>query len=162
MAAKAETQENENEHIDPDTGEVLTSKEVTISQQAASGVVIGGTAYKVLKRVNLPTLKHESGETVCVRIDDPIRLEKNIVKETVKVNGTDTDIEREVYLNVVRVTELSSGQPFEYVCNAMTADNLRGAYPENGYVGHSFAIQKLGTVAGKRYKETNVLEIGPA
>jgi len=157
MAAKTEVQER----VDPETGEVLTSKEISISQQAASGVVVGGKAYKIVKRVNLPTLKHESGEVVCVRIDDPIRLEKNIVRETVKVAGVDTDIEREVELNVVRVTELTSGQPFEYVCNAMTADNLRGAYQDNSYVGKSFAIQKLGTVAGKRYKETNVVEIEP-
>lgn len=153
---------NEITRVDPDTGEVLTSKEVSISEKAASKVMIGGASYKIVKRVNLPTLKHESGETVCIRIDDPIRIETNTQRETVKVDGKDTEIVREVELSVVRVTELSSMQPFEYVCNAMTADNIHSAYPNDEYVGRSFAIQKLGTVAGKRYKETNVVEIEPA
>lgn len=150
------------ERVDPETGEVLHSKSVAISKQAAAKVVIGEAEYRIVKRVNLPTLKHESGETVCVRIDDPIRVVTNLTKETAKIDGKDTEFEKATELSVVRVTELSSMQPFEYVCNAMTADNIHSAYPNDAYVGRCFAIQKLGQVAGKRYKETNVVEIEPA
>lgn len=146
-------------HTDDKT--VLESKNVQVTERAAAGVVIGGQTYGMVKQVNLPTLKHDTNETVAIRIDMPIREEVNYIKELVTVNGEKQEITKENVINVVRVTELNSMQPFEYVCNAMTADNLRSAYPEHGYVGKSFAIQKLGVVAGKRYKETKIIEIEP-
>lgn len=144
---------------DAETGEVLESKEVVVSTKGTSAVMIGGKRYEVAKQVNVPTLKQDSGETVVFRIDQPIRQEINIQKKEVTIDGIKRLIEEEVTINVVRVSEISSGQPFEYVCNAMTADNLRNAYPEHGYVGRVFAVQKLGVVAGKRYKETKVVEL---
>lgn len=140
------------ETVDQETGEVTETpegREVTIPEKTGTRVLIGGEAYRIVKLVNVPTLKHESGETVCIRIDDKIR------------RTTNTQDGKEVELSVVRVTLLSSMQPFEYVCNAMTADNLHAAYPEDSYVGKCFAIQKRGVVAGKRYKETHVVEIEP-
>lgn len=153
--------DNTIERVDPDTGEVMKTKAIAVSHQGPKAVTIGGVEYSVIKRVNLPTLKHESGEVVVVRLDDVIREELSEREEEAIVDGVKRMITRSNTINVVRVTELSSKQPFEYVCNAMTADNLRSAYPSHAYVGHCFAIQKLGTVAGKRYKETNVVEIEP-
>lgn len=161
MALKPETQlpAGTVERVDPDTGEILTVKAITVSQQAAGGVVINGQTFNLVKRVNLPTLKQDSGEVVVFRIDAPIRQEKSERETEVTVAGVKTKATEETTINVVRVTEATSGQPFEYVCNAMTADNLRSAYPDHDYVGKCFAVQKLGVVAGKRYKETNVIEI---
>jgi hypothetical protein len=149
----------ERERINPDTGEVLTTKTFEVVEAKTTGVNIGGQTFNLVKRVNLPTLKHDSGETVAFRIDAPIREELSM--REVKLAGGQTGQE-EVRINVVRVTEASSKREFEYVCNAMTADNIRGAYQDHSYVGHWFAVQKLGVVAGKRYKETNVIEIEPA
>lgn len=164
MAREPQTQETEvieRERIDPDTGEVLTTRDVARYDGGATAVNIGGNRYNVTRRVNVPTLKHDSGAVVAFRIDAPIREEHSLRKVKVKIGGVDQEAEEEVRINVVRVTEAKSGQEFEYVCNAMTADNLRGTYPDHSYVGKWFAIQKLGVVAGKRYKETNVLEIEP-
>lgn len=161
MAVKAETQLAPDmiRREDPDTGEILTTKAITVSEKAAGGVIVNGQQFNMVKRVNLPTLKQESGEVVVFRIDARIREEVNYKETEVVMNGEKVKATQENIINVVRVTEASSGQPFEYVCNAMTADNLRSAYPDHTYIGHCFAVQKLGTVAGKRYKETNVIEI---
>lgn len=138
----------------------VVTKQVAANVDDAKTFVVGGVEYKVVNRVNLPTLKHETGEVVAIRIDAPIRQEITTVSEDVIIQGVKQTIEKENTINVVRVTELNSMSPFEYVCNAMTADNLRSAYPDNGYVGREFAILKGDTAPGKRYKETTIVEIG--
>lgn len=147
--------------VDPDTGEVLQTTAVAVREEQAKGVAIGGQTFNILKRVNVPTLKHESGQVVAFRIDAPIRIEIGTREVEATVNGEKVKGTEETKINVVRVTEASSMQEFEYVCNSMTADNLRSCYPGDTYVGKWFAVQKLGVVAGKRYKETNVAEIEP-
>lgn len=164
MAKEPQTAQGEvieRERIDPDTGEVLQTKEIIAVERRMGPVEIRGQRFQPVRRVNVPTLKHDSGEVVAFRIDQPIRQEKSMRRVEVTVNGVKQQGEEEVTINIARVTEASSKQEFEYVCNAMTADNLRGAYPDDGYVGKWFAVQKLGVVAGKRYKETNVIEIEP-
>lgn len=138
---------------------VATAKSVEAHTDHMQMIQVGDKQMAVTNLVNLPTLKHETGEIVAIRIDAPIREEVSYKEEEVIVQGVKQVATRENIINVVRVTELSSGSPFEYVCNAMTADNLRSAYPENGYVGRSFAIAKGDTVQGKRYKATQIVEL---
>ncbi len=133
--------------IETEGGEILTSQEVALAEKAASGVMVGGMKFKVKELVNVPTLKHDSETTVAFTVLAPIFENKG---------------ENDNMVSVVRVKELSSGQTFEYVCNAITQDSLRSAYPNDGYVGKSFAIKKLGTVQGKRYKDVQIVEIEPA
>lgn len=147
------------EVMDEGTGEVFSSKEVAKVAAAASGVMVGGVAYKVVEQVNVPTLKHDSNETVCFTILAPIFVSSSPAQpEAFNADGS-------VKMNdvsVARVRELTNGQVFEYVCNAITADSLKGAYPNDTYVGKSFAIKKLGVVAGKRYKDVQIIEIAPS
>jgi len=142
-----------------DTSKTLIGKEVAVVEAASNAVIVGGVTYGIAKRVNVPTLKHESNETVVVRFEDEIREVVNVIEDEGYVNGQLTKITRENILHVARVTEMSSGQPFEYVLNAITNDNIEGAYLNKTYVGRVFAIQKLGLVAGKRYKEVNIVEL---
>lgn len=135
------------------------AKVVHDERAVAEGVLIGDKRFHVTKQVNVPTLKHDTGEIVTVRFDGPIVISEHPEEKTVTLEGERKVITEVKKINVARVTELSSMKAFNYVCNAMTADNLRSTYPDNGYVGRSFAIQKLGVVQGKRYKETAVLEI---
>lgn len=153
---------NTAEVIDQDTGEVLTGKDVAISKQAAAAVMINGAKFNVKRLVNVPTLKHESGETVCFRIDQPLYESESIQEQEVIVDGVKRMVTKINTVTVARVMELSSGQPHEYVCNAITADNLRSAYPDDSYVGKYFAVRKGNVVAGKRYKEVDIVEIEPA
>ena len=150
-----------SEVIDHETGEIVETrgKALKISEQAAPSVMVNGMAIRVKKQVTLPTLKHDSGQTVLVRITDPFVSEKSVEKKIVKVAGVDTEIEEEKTLHIARVTELTTGENFTYVLNAITHDNIASAYPGDEYVGKCFAIQKLGTVQGKRYKDVKVVEI---
>lgn len=144
--------------------DVLTGKEIATIGGGAKQVMVGGMKYAVTNQVNLPTLKQESGETVAIRITDPIREEvqyKDIMVNDPNNPGQKVVQKQENIINVGRVMELSSNQMFEYVYNAMTADNIRNAYPNEAYVGKCFGIQKLGVVQGKQYKQTNVVEIEP-
>jgi hypothetical protein len=144
---------------EPQDGEVLESRAVTIDRKGASGVMIAGVKYELERRVNVPTLKHDTGETVAFTIILPLETKKNTITEQAKVNGVMQDVERETEITVARIIEISSGQEMEYVCNAITADNLLAAYPEHTYVGKTFGIKKLGVVAGKRYKDVEIIEI---
>lgn len=139
--------------------DVVVSKAAEVQTEAPKNVSIGGVVYEIANRVNLPTLTHKEGDTVAIRIDAPIRIEVNTKTEEVMVDGVKRTVEKSNDINVVRVTEMNSNEPFEYVCNAMTADNLRGAYPNDGYVGKVFAIYKGGRAPGKLYIQTEIVEL---
>jgi hypothetical protein len=142
-------------------GETLEAKAIEAIGGGAQAVMLAGQTFDVVNQVNLPTLKHETGETIAIEITDAIREEVNY-KDVIKtIDGEKKMVREENIINVGRVRELNSGQMFEYVYNAMTADNLRGAYPDQTYLGRFFAIQKLGVVQGKQYKQTNIVEIKP-
>ena len=141
---------------------VLTGKEVAKIGGGAQAVQLGGVTYEVVSQVNVPTLKQEDQETVAVKFIQPILEKPQYTDKIVEVDGEKRVVKEERIINIGRVIELSSGQVFEYVCNAMTADHLRAAYPNHGYVGRCFGIQKVGKVAGKLYKQTNIVEIAPA
>jgi hypothetical protein len=152
---------NEVTTIDAETGEVLESTAVVTTSKAASGVMIGGIKYEVAALVNVPTLKHESGQTLAFKVLQPIYDTENEITEEVEVEGRKVMATRRNTISVVRVEQLSDGKTYEYVCNAITADSFRTAYPEAGYIGRVFAVHKGNTVAGKRYKEVQILELKP-
>lgn len=137
-------------------------KAVAVREERSGAVMVGGNTFAVVQQVTVPVLKHESGETIAVRLEQPIIEEDQIEYTTDPKTGEVTDQKYKGKINVGRVVELGSGQLFQYVFNAISASELRSAYPNNGYVGKSFLIKKLGVVAGKRYKEVQVIEIEAA
>lgn len=150
------------EVIDQETGEVLEVNQpsnLPAIKKQASGVMIGGQKFEVKRLVNVPTLKHETGETVAFIILMPIVAGMNEVTEEVTVDGVKMMATRQVPINVVRVQSLYDQKEYEYVLNAIAADSLSSTYPEDSYVGKPFAIYKGQVVAGKRYKEVEVLEL---
>lgn len=153
------------ENIIEPTGTSLTlyAKPGEVQAGAAQSVMVNGIAYRIARRVNLPILKHEDGETIAVRIDMPINEEATTRDITVRnpETGQPMAVTQEGVINVVRVTEIYCGEPFNLVLSVMAAGDLRDAYPEHSYVGRTFAIQKVGLVQGKRYKQVNVVEIEP-
>ena len=155
MAKEPQTTETDNAAFEAAT---VSSERKNVP----STVLAGDTHFKVKQQVNVPVLKHESGNTVVVRIEQPIR--KEISRKEDEVTTSDGEVIKgikETDISVVRVTELTSGLLFNLVLNAITASELDRAYPDNSYVGKSFAIRKLGVVAGKRYKDVQIVEIEP-
>lgn len=141
--------------------EVLGAKPIAAPVSSIGGVNIGGTTFSVKKNVNIPTLKHDTGETLVFKILAPIQEKRSTETKTVKIGGVDQQIEEEKIINIASVLEVHSQAEFQYVCNAITASNLREAYPNDGYVGKWFAVRKGGTVAGRRYKDVQIVEIEP-
>lgn len=145
------------------TDEQMKALQVTGDRKGPTAVMIGDQQFRVKQQVNVPVLKHESGVTVAVRLELPIRheLSEREIEVLNKATGELVKGTQESQIAVVRVTELTSGQLFNLVLNAISASEFDRAYPDNGYVGKSFAIRKLGVVAGKRYKDVQIVEIEP-
>ncbi len=160
--------DKKNETSETENRELSTIEGGKAGRSITEAVLIGDGKYKVKQQVNVPVLKHDSGQTVAVRIELPIRTEISRREDEVTTSsGEVIKGVKESNISVVRVTELNSGLLFNLVLNAITASEFARAYPDNehgvpGYVGKCFAIQKLGTVAGKRYKDVNILELEEA
>lgn len=136
---------------------------VAATRDGPSAVMVGDQNYEVVQQVNVPTLKHETGQVLAIRIEQPIRheLSQRDIEVLNSATGELVKGKQETNIAVVRITELGSGQLFNLVLNAISASEFERAYPENAYVGKSFAIKKLGVVAGKRYKDVQIVEIAP-
>lgn len=144
-------------------GDNLNALAVRAERHSPKAVLVGDQSYSVKQQVNVPTLKHDTGVTVAIRIEQAIRRELTSREEEVTLaNGEIVKGIKEGTLAVVRVTELGSGQLFNLVLNSITASELDRAYEDQSYVGKSFAIRKMGTVAGKRYKDVQIVEIEAA
>ena len=147
-----------------ETGTALANldvKSVIVAGSTTESVTVGGVTFAVKRAVNVPTLKHETGDVVLIRIDQPLERKENEIEKDVTIGGVKQKATETNILHIARVTEYTSQAQFEYVCNAMTADNIQSAYPDASYVGKWFAIRKGGTVAGKRYKDVQIVEIEP-
>lgn len=141
---------------------ILESKAVVVREAGANAVMVEGQKFEIVRRVNVPTLKQETGETVTFKIIQPLEDKVNYETKEMTVDGVKKMVTEEKHITIARVIPIGSNDEFEYVCNAMTSDNLRSTYPNHDYVGKYFAVQKRGVVAGKRYKEVEVVEIRPA
>ena len=86
--------------IDAETGEIIEGRALKISEQAAPAIMVNGIAIRVKKQVTLPTLKHDSGQTVLIRITDPFTSETSVEKKTVKINGVEQEVEEEKTIHV--------------------------------------------------------------
>lgn len=141
---------------------VLESKAVVVRDSGAQAVMVEGQKFEIVRRVNVPTLKQETGETVTFKIIQPLEDKVNYETKEMTVDGVKKMVTEEKRITIARVIPIGSEDEFEYVCNAMTSDNLRSTYPNHDYVGRFFAVQKRGVVQGKRYKEVEIVEIKPA
>lgn len=126
------------------------------SDAAAPAIVIPGMGtFTVAKQVTLPTLKQNSGDQIVVQIVRAFYAENKSAEQTAKDGGSS-----EIWLT--EVIDLTTGNRFKYVVNAILKNELETQYPEDGYVDRYFAIKKLEAKEGKRYKEMQVVELQKA
>lgn len=128
----------------------ITGKEVARYDQTAGAIMLGGVALDVVEQVTIPILKYNDGDVIVITPQLPISEEDQIDDKTGEVKGK---------INVVRVVEFGTGQLFNVVLGTVAAGELRDAYPEHSYVGKTFALRKIGLVAGKRYKDVQIVEV---
>jgi len=120
-----------------------------ISQRAMPIPIEGLDASEVQELVTRPTLSHEQGKVVQLRF-------LSILQHKDKLNKKTGELERGP--DVAIVVDRHTGMESMYVCNAITASELQEKYPDGGYVGKCFAIQKLKPTKGQ-YCEINIVRL---
>lgn len=124
----------------------------SISQRAVAAqpmVSLDGRNFTVARQVVIPQLKQKTGETVYITVNEPIHDGDEIKDATGKVGKA----------RLCEVTNLQDGKLYVYLTNAILESALTKGYPDDSYVGKSFAIAKGEVVEGKRYKALQVVEI---
>lgn len=132
----------------------------SISERATSAMnlSLGAGNFKVKRQVVFPLLKHKAGEVRCITITSAMYEGKEIVQKE------QTAAERKMgTAMLVKAIDLepSPTRNVEYIVNAVLQGVLNDEYPNDSYVGKSFAINKLQPVEGKRYNTFEILEIEP-
>jgi hypothetical protein len=114
-----------------------------------------------LAPVTVPTLKLPDGESVFVRITQPM-LDKVTQEEVAVVNidGTKGTNVTEKTIRVLSVVDLTDNKPKQLVAGAILASNLRDYKGGNmAYLGKCFEIYKGSVKPGGRAKLYEVYEI---
>ena len=139
---------------------------VVIDSATKTMVMPNGIKFKVAKAVSRPTLTHKPQTAAYLTILAPI--ETKLTKEKAEITEKDADgkpvkkiVDVDKEIRTVGVTNLEDGQEYNYVVNAVTDSELNTSYPENGYVGKSFAILKGGKREGKNFNDIFITEIEP-
>ena len=113
-----------------------------------------GFQYEVSHIVTVPQLKLVDDIAVFICFDGPI-----ISQEKKTKNGPALDEEgNPLSISTAKVINLKTSEIQSIVCGAAMVDNIKDAYPNNGYVGKCFRLVKT-SVAGKRWKGYDIREI---
>lgn len=111
--------------------------------------------YETVGVVTLPQLKTLDGIPVYVRIDASIKTTPK--KTRTGAQATDED-GNPLAISTVQVVDMRTGEMASMVAGAALVQNLKDAYPNDGYVGRCFRIVKQ-AVPGKRWKGYDIREI---
>lgn len=143
-----ETEQRSQEQLEQATQQE-PSEEKSVTQRALAVVAVPA-GFKVVKQVTRPLLKHPDNSTVYVRILSAIYQGKEIKgskmapAEIVDVND---------------LTRPGSNVEFQYIVSAVLKGVLTEEYPNNSYVGKSFAIVAYPKEDGKRYRNFGIAEL---
>jgi hypothetical protein len=125
-----------------------------MSNKAAKSVAPVSTfdrsKFKIVRQVTLPLWKWNDDETKYFRIDGEIRIGK-------PVKATEGQKQMEP-AHIASVTNLETNVACEVIVGAVLHSELAENYPNNGYVGKSFAATKT-KITGKRYAGYSISEI---
>ena len=143
------------EQVDNDTGEVTVVAAVpsaSLSQMAQQTTVIGGKTYKLARKVTLPLLKQKENEIVTVKILTAMKEGKKIEKG----DAAQRAMPPAILCNVLDLADMGEKQ---YIIPAVLKGVFEDEFPNDTYVGKSFAILAMPKETGKRYKPFAVNEI---
>ena len=110
--------------------------------------------YEVANVVTVPQLKLVDDRAEFVCFDSPMVAQEKRNKAGVSVDEDGNPLS----ITTAKVVNLRTGEVQSIVCGAALAQNLKDAYPNNGYVGKCFRIVKA-SVPGKRWKSYDIREI---
>ena len=112
----------------------------------------GAFVPKVVRKVTMPTIKVAAGDTVWIKFLDAIQTKQKQEK------NEKTGAMEEKTIDVAHIVMLDSGEEGQIVVGDVLKKNLDENYPDAGYVGKGFQIEKK-QVPGKRYMNYLIDEI---
>lgn len=140
----------ETETVDPKTGEITTTEPTAAPPVEIPSFDLSG--YDVEKLVTVPVLQLPIDVVRGVRITEPL-FEGKEIKSTGRVSKKPATL--------ANVVNLQNGETAQIVVPAVLEANLREQYPDDSYVGKSFAVQNNGKREGKEYNDIRIMEIKP-
>lgn len=134
----------------------ISERALATIKQPSEIVSLNGKQFSVKKRVTTPQLKQKDDQIVYIKITDKFYQGKEIESEKKKGMGP---------AMIANVIDLTCGQARIYIMAKVVELNLVEMYPDDEYVGLSFAIRKIPATVdadgkrAKRYNEYEILEI---
>lgn len=98
------------------------------------------------KAVTLPVFKQSLEESVFLKLESAIYTGKKIKED-------------EDPAQIINVTDLTTGEQFQYLVPTVVQEILNEQYPDNGYVNRGFEIIKHAKQSGKRYHGHTIFEV---
>lgn len=130
-----------------------------IATRALTGMVgqtfnLAGMGFKIKEQVSVPVLKQRDGETIFVRFDGPVYQGEELKNS----RGAGPKM---APARLAKVFNYASKMANVIIVNTVLEGELVKNYPENKYVGKSFAITMNAAEEGRRYKTFSLFEIEP-
>lgn len=108
--------------------------------------------YKVKRQITVPTLSmKEQGKPRLLQIMDAMRV------STYK--DPDPKKAKEKPATVCGVTDMETGEVFQFLVPSVVEANLKRDYEGDSYVGKVFRIECLGKRPNKRYRDFSIFEV---
>jgi hypothetical protein len=118
------------------------------------GVETDDFSYEVVNVVSVPTLKLSDGVPAFVCFDSAMVTTPKKGRDGAALDEDGSP----ATITTAKVVDLKTGEVMGLVCGAGLKDNLKTAYPNDGYVGRCFRLVKS-VAPGKRWKAWDVREI---
>lgn len=137
-----------------------TNPDMTDDEKAADAAVASNTVqddmeFETIGLVTLPQLKLTEGVAIFICHDGP--METRPKKTKTGAQALD-DEGNPLAITTCKVVDLRTGELAQVVVGKAWEQNVKEAYPNNGYVGRCFRVVKSG-VSGKRWKAYDIREI---
>lgn len=116
--------------------------------------------FKVKRQVILPSLSLQEGVARTLTILEAMRV--STVKAARPRAKGEKDDGPQKPATVCPVVDVTTGENFTLIVPAVMEGNLRENYPDDGYVGKTFYVQKKPKRPGKRYFDLELSEVEPA
>lgn len=144
------------------SGEKLTAAERNeqraLAVRAMTGggaLLINGKAFKTKQWVTRTLLKTDLDVPIYVRIESPIKLSTMDPENSEFKDANGKGIVPEIF----DVVNMETGEFQVVIASAVLGSELRGAYPDDGYVGKIFGICYARGDVDKRYKTFKIIEL---
>jgi hypothetical protein len=132
------------------------STEQKTDVDAPNPVASTGFKFKVKKHVTLPLLKQEDGKPIYIKTTGAIFQAKELEGQRARKNA-EGQVQQPPHL--MHVTNLETGEEMQIIANEVLKSTLEDAYPNESYVGKSFAVERKPIQKGKKYATFTVTEI---